>query len=34
MSLPGKSATTTAAATPTTTSPFMPQRPPQGAGRR
>jgi HlyD family secretion protein len=34
MSLPGKSATTTAAATPTTTSPFMPQRPPQGTGRR
>ena len=34
MSQPGKSAATTAAATPTTTNPFMPQRPPQGTGRR
>lgn len=34
MSLGGKPATATAAATPTTTSPFMPQRPPQGATRR
>jgi HlyD family secretion protein len=34
MSLPGKSSTATAAATPTTSSPFMPQRPPQGTGRR
>ena len=34
MSLPGKSAGTTAAATPTTTNPFMPARPPQGTGRR
>jgi HlyD family secretion protein len=33
MSIPGKSGST-AAATPTTTNPFMPTRPPQGTGRR